>query len=385
MTCMSYNDKSEEELLAEGFTAKMARFYTDLMSKERESGIWSPDFLDWSHSNGFLAESASAYSLSEENISEYLSDYDYYKIWPLNSWERVWINDKLTLRYLLAGTDMDCYMPHYYFYCDSERGLIPLIDNGVDGETPSAFLDVLRKQGDLACKPCNGSGSEGFFRLSYGDGEYSINGRPAGEEEIADFAARHVNYIFTEYLLPDESLAKISPLIHTLRLVVANDPSQGPQLVGGYLRFANTTTGAANHTGNLTFRTEFDYDTEIDLETGRFRAGKAIYSDLVEDMPLHPDNGRLAEGKVRDWDKVLDFALGFARKYGPLDYLGFDLCMTRGGVKLMEINSHPGIKHMQIRRPLLRDGFTKDYFERKMEQIGELDEAAVERRRRLWR
>lgn len=106
-------DFTVEQMMKDGFTIKMANFYHELMKKERNSGLWSDEFIDWAHNNGFLAESAVAYNLTEENKDDYLSDYDYLKIWPLNSWERIWINDKLTLKYMLFGTQLDKYMPEY--------------------------------------------------------------------------------------------------------------------------------------------------------------------------------------------------------------------------------------------------------------------------------
>ena len=59
---------------------------------------------------------------------------------------------------------------------------------------------VLRARGDIACKPCNGSLSKGFFRLSFADGAFKINGEPASPEDIERFPAGHPNYVFTEYL-----------------------------------------------------------------------------------------------------------------------------------------------------------------------------------------
>lgn len=68
------------------------------------------------------------YGLTEENFTEYLSDYDYYRIWPLNSWTRIWVNDKMTLKYMLANTDLGDVMPKYYYYM-SQDGLRALVDN----------------------------------------------------------------------------------------------------------------------------------------------------------------------------------------------------------------------------------------------------------------
>lgn len=53
-------DFTVEQMMKDGFTIKMANFYHELMKKERNSGLWSDEFIDWAHNNGFLAESAVA-------------------------------------------------------------------------------------------------------------------------------------------------------------------------------------------------------------------------------------------------------------------------------------------------------------------------------------
>ena len=72
-----YRDKTVDELMDDGFTVKMAHYYSDCMRRERESGIWDKRYIDWAHSRGFFAESAAAYKLADSNKGEYLSDYDY--------------------------------------------------------------------------------------------------------------------------------------------------------------------------------------------------------------------------------------------------------------------------------------------------------------------
>ena len=109
-------DWTIDGMLRAGFSKKMADYLHGLWKQEKESGLWAEEDLEWAHARGFLAESAVAYNLKEaEHIEDYLSDYEYYRIWPLNSWERIWINDKLTLKYMLAGTKYDRYMPKYFY------------------------------------------------------------------------------------------------------------------------------------------------------------------------------------------------------------------------------------------------------------------------------
>lgn len=159
------------DLLKEGFSRKFASYYLNSAQKEYDHPAYSAEFVKWAHSNGFLAESAAAYGLTEDNMDQYLSDYDYYKIWPLNNWTRIWINDKLTLKYMLANTQFSDIMPEYYYY-STPNGLKKLLDAPNQETAPSIdeFKRVLASVGEFACKPCNGSASYGFFRMSYRGG-----------------------------------------------------------------------------------------------------------------------------------------------------------------------------------------------------------------------
>lgn len=201
-------DWTIDGMLRAGFSKKMADYLHGLWKQEKESGLWAEEDLEWAHARGFLAESAVAYNLKEaEHIEDYLSDYEYYRIWPLNSWERIWINDKLTLKYMLAGTKYDRYMPKYFYYKTEDR-LMPLMDCPEDCRHSSADAVALlvEREKKVACKPCNGALSVGFFELSYENETFYINGEACGKEELRSFVEKHPNYIYTEYFVPSTQL-----------------------------------------------------------------------------------------------------------------------------------------------------------------------------------
>ena len=87
---------------------------------------------------------------------------------------RIWVNDKLTLKYILSGTKFGEVMPKYYYYMSS-RGLRSLMDNDDDKQTIKTFIEKLKQVGCFACKPCNGTESVGFFKLSYNNNSFYIN------------------------------------------------------------------------------------------------------------------------------------------------------------------------------------------------------------------
>lgn len=375
-----------DSLLADGFTRRRAQEYLDILSWEAKSGLFDPGYLEWSHAQGFCAESACAYGLTEKNVGSYLSDYDYWRLWPLNGWQRIWINDKLTLNALVEGSDLARYVPAYFYYSKPEGGLLPLAGSGYAPGT-EGLLDCLRSEGSFACKPCNGSTSAGFHHLECRAGAFIVDGKEVTSAGIEEFVAGHPNYVFTEFIRPEESLAKINPLIHTLRALVINPTGTSPTPTIAYLRFGmgdgSTGTGA-----NYVAPTTADicsYNVEIDLATGRYGNGRLVYANRVEDAPCHPVSGVPAEGTIPQWDEALEMMRRLSLKVGACEYLGFDACITDKGPMIMEINSHTGVKYLQLFHPIWEDETLAAYYREKLDAIDGLDEGARLRRNAIVR
>ena len=363
---------SELDILQQhGFTKRMARAWIAAKEEERASGLYSDAYLDEVHAAGFLAGCARSYDADRLRDDVYLSDYDHFRLWPLNPWQRIWINDKLTLYYILEGTKFGKYLPEYFFYSTPEGTL-----QYVNEKFRSATLgDVLREYGNVACKPCNGTGSEGFFHLSWRSGAYFINGNEASEDEINAFAGQHPNYVFTEFLIPEKAMGAIDPRIHTLRTLVINPDGKNPFIAGTYLRFGMEEvaqkTGAANYT-YLKAEDDRDYVSYIDPATGAYGNGKLVYATHIEDCPAHPDSGITVSGTIACWDEVASLSLGIANHLPLLRFMGFDIGITDQGPKIMEINSHPGVHYVQLFTPLMDDGRFRMFVEQQNRAIEDM-------------
>lgn len=371
-------------LRQDGFTERMARSWLSSLEDERASGLYDPERLAEIHASGYLAGCACSYDQAKLDSGEYLRDYDHFRLWPLNSWQRIWINDKLTLFYMLNGTSFGKYLPEYFFYSTSEGNL-----SAVPPQNPRESLsDVLRARGDVACKPCNGTGSEGFFRLSFRDGIYLINGGEVREEDIERFPSEHPNYVFTEFLLPESSMARIDPLIHTLRVLVVNHHGTDPVPVGTYLRFGMKEvaekTGSANYT-YLRTAEDRDFVCHVDMASGVYGSSKLVYATRIEDAPVHPDSNLEASGLISCWDEVVGLSQGIAEYMPLLSLLGFDVGITESGPKIMEINSHPGVHYVQLFDPLMANPRFRSFIEEHDASLRAMDEQARERHWRIVR
>lgn len=360
----------------------MLKWYNETIEKEDRSQCFEEAYREWAHSKGFYAESACSYNLTQETIDNYLSDYNYLKVWPLNGWTRIWVNDKLTLKYMLANTAFDKLMPEYYYY-STPKGLRSLVDNPYKEATDENFLRLLSETSCFACKPCNGTTAIGFVKLSFDDGGYFINHQPVSKGEILSFVQTHPNYVFTEYIKPSPEFSRYSPLIHTLRIVTLNENGTS-RIVGGYLRLPCSCNGEANYT-LLNDTQVFNVFVNVDLETGEYGNAKKIFINRVVPCMTHPDTGVEIKGRINNYKELKQTVLSIADRFNTLEWLGFDIGVTDKGFKCMEINTHPGIKYMQTFKPLLSDSFVKDYFSRKLNEIENMPETEQVKRYRILR
>lgn len=374
-----------EALCEKGFTARMARQYLAALEREDQSDLFDPTYRTWAHEHGFFAESACTYGLNDSNVGRYLSDYEFHRLWPLNGWQRIWINDKLTLNAIVQGSDLERYVPSYFYYSEPHR-LLPLCGSsyapGFEG-----FLATLRTQGEFACKPCNGAKALGFHRLAYENGAYTIDGASATEQELCDFVKAHPNYVFTEYLHPSKQFEEIDPLIHTLRILVLNPSGVDPYPVASYLRFGIHHADDKNFS-NYTPPREAgtcSYNAQVDLETGAYGNGKLAYANRVVQAPEHPITGIRVEGTIPQWSEVLDVLRKFSLKVGACEYLGFDIGMTESGPMVMEINSHTGVKYLQLFQPAFDNDVLARYYQTKMAAIDALTGEDLLARNRIAR
>ncbi|OUN86241.1 sugar-transfer associated ATP-grasp domain-containing protein [[Collinsella] massiliensis] len=364
-----------EELIANGFTRRMAEEWLAQVEKERCDGSFDRDEIEFAHANGFLAESVKVWDVTEENKQLYLSDYEYARLWPLNSWQRIWINDKLTLKLILAEGSFSKAMPDYYFY--SQKGaLVPLMNC----PNVTSLASALESLGEMACKPCNGSLAQGFYKLAHSTDGFTINGRPVDVGDIERFPSAHPNYIFTEFIRPSDQFCRISPLIHTLRVVVCAPIGRDPFIAASYIRFACGSDQAANYAisgGAGEFSGLF---ADVDVQAGMFGNGKLVSKIETIDVDTHPESGASLTGSIDEWSDVLNLVFSVSERLRPLEWLGFDIGLTSDGPKIMEINSHPGLHYVQVFAPLLADSRVADYFAEKADALLRMDSAQQQSR-----
>lgn len=314
------------------------------------------------HRKGFLVSDWKIMRLTNSNYKDYLSSKQYSKVHPINGYYTKLIDDKITIKYILSGTELDRYTPRYYYLIDETSHIFSMMDapDKKDNYNAKDILSLLKEHSALAIKLVTGSIGRGFYKGEYQDDKITVNGKEMTEEEFCQFIAGLKNYIVSEYLRPHEELATFWPTTaNTIRYLLCRIDGNY-YILKSFIRFGSKKTGEVenfNTGGVLCY---------ID-ENGNFNGGYIIDSSKKKlssiSVERHPDTGRELKGTIPMWHEVQKAAVGIAKYLPETKYLGFDFVITdKNEVKLLEINSLTSLDAIQMDCSILQTEVGKRFF-----------------------
>jgi len=298
---------------------------------------------------GFLSHTAKDYGITDENYRSFISDFEYYKLYPINKKFGHLIDDKITLRLVLAPFAE--YLPRYYFHIVKPGLINSLMDmDAVPEPDVRTIIDLLKCEGDLAVKMVSGEKGAGFYRITHREGNFFVNGRDISENEMEIFLSRLENYLVVEYLSAHPDISRIyggSP--NTLRVMMINEEGRRPYVANGLMRVGRNATGAieaitANGGGIFAI---------VDIQSGRYHSAKRLENYHAVDCIFHPDTNEKVEGMLPRWDQIEAKLIEICEYLPQLVYMGFDVVITEDDFKILEINSMQGVNFYQYYYPLL--------------------------------
>lgn len=333
----------------------------------------------WAACHGFFPDKINLYGLSKKNYKDYLSDYDRLWLHPMNNHFAFWINDKITLKYMLQksfiieGKEYNV-MPEYYLYIENDGHYSYLMDSPANIEhNENYLLNLLKLKKELAIKLTNGEKGIGFYKVEYKDDEIFVNGKIL-DPNFAEFEKNLKGYVITEYCHQHKDLNEIwNKSECTLRVVCVR--SQNGRYNGGkvdviisYARFGAVITGGASNLSQGGLGVAFDF------ETGEFKGLFHRYIDFCPDgktiFEMHPDTNVSPIGKkLPNWSIVKNAIFAMCNHFSSLEMLGFDIIITNEGLKVCEINSLPAMDMEQVLcEPLMKNNASAAYFRLKAKQ-----------------
>ena len=373
-------EKQVSILVSKGLTQKIALTFVQFLEEDWNlcNSISFEDKVKVM-SRGFFPSRLKLYGLDEVNYVEYLSDLDYYRLHPLNNHFAIWINDKVTLKYMipsvfhtLEGRHLSV-MPEYYLYIENDGKYSYMMDSPKYIAHDEDYLfHLLQEKKILALKPSRGQGGYGFVKLEYAGGDVYINGVKKNKQEFNQFRDTLFGYIVTEYATQHKDLdAVCKDSVCTLRVIAVKNQSNKyahgeTDIIASYARFGTSKSHGASNLSSGGVGIPYDFNT------GRF--GKYFYRYLKysegEDFKFdrHPDSKISLEGKILPhWEFVRDIVYSVCYYLSSLEYFGFDLMITDGGVKICEINTLPAQDDAQVMcGPFWKNSAARTYFELKL-------------------
>ena len=367
--------------------------YDVLLEKVRELGMdykWSRMFVKklrddeaafpvdeqtkkWALERGFYPGRVALYGLNEDNYRDYVPDFNYFMLHPMNNHFLKWL-DKTTLKYVLNSNGCESTMPEYYVYVENDGSFTYLMDCPEHIEKNADFLlNLLKYKGILAMKPNSGtSGGLGFIKLELRDGQILENNKVVDMDRVLEIRDSMRNYIITEYCRQHHELAAVWPDSEcTLRVIMCKNaktdlyaPATWSCAVS-YARFGTSVNGGASNLSSGGVGVGFDF------ETGKYHDFCIRYKRYCPDgkwmLEKHPDTKvEWKTSGLPNWSYVRKMIDALCQHVSSLDYLGLDIIITEDGMKLCEINSHPAMDYEQIMcGPTLAKEKVRAFFEHK--------------------
>ncbi len=307
----------------------------------------------WSYKRGFLVSSTRAFGLTPQNYHDYISDVDFYRMYPIDKRFKHWIDDKLTMKYVLSPYPQ--YLPKYF--CTIQKGgvIAPLID-GKNIYSLDDLLSFIQREKQVALKLASSTHGVGFYKLSY-DNQFEIDNQAVTEEQLVAFLRTLDEYLVTEYIVAHEAIRKVScGALNTVRIMVINEDLKLPKLANAIMKFSTKASGLVDNVINGSLF------AKVNVLTGEYSDAKYIVDNVYFNCIYHPDTNVEIKGVLPNWREMSDKLIEISQHLSPLTYMGYDIAITDNGFKIIEINSHQGLMMFQCYGPLLRENIAANFF-----------------------
>lgn len=320
-----------------GFSNYYVSFWRKEMKESYKNSPIPKKKKKWAYKRGFLPHRLIHYSLTEENYKKIVSDRDYFYLYPLNNNYKMWIDDKLTMKYILRPFDR--FLPKYYFHIMKERDVMRLMDCPKELDaTVEGIINLLDDKGVLAAKTSAGTYGIGFYKLESKNHHYYVNGNEYTKENFKEFLKSLDDYIITEFVEMHKDIKKLNPSsVNTIRVTVINEHGNDPIIPFAFMRVGSKASGVVDNVA------QGGMVCKVDVETGRFYNGEGLKNNLYFAVETHPDTGEKMEGFIPHWELVKTELKKMCEYYPQLKWLGYDVAITEDGFCILEINSHQGL------------------------------------------
>lgn len=320
--------------------------------------------------HGFTSRAPMLYDFRKNGTDAYLSDFDrFIKSPEINADWSVFLDNKLAFHHLLNEHE-DHRVPIYGVLRD---GRVHAIDEPADPSLcPGRWIRrLLDEKGRLVVKPVTGGGGKNVRLCRVTDEGYQVNGAERTGDELVSLMDGLEDYIVCEFIEQASYARELySATSNTIRVLTMIHPETDEPFIAQAIQRMG-----AKGTGPVDNFSDGGLSASIDTATGRLGTAAqyphpdratGIRIDDLEWHATHPDSGaEIQEVEIPAWNDVRDRLLEIADDVSYVPYVGWDVIVTDdGSFKVIEANSHTGVKALQVHGPLLADERVRDFYER---------------------
>lgn len=307
----------------------------------------------WCLIHGYSSAKYELYNFKDNNYKPYLSDFKRRKTAKINDPYSLIINDKEIFSKIFSDNNLTAKIygriKEGEFYIENTKCSF------------SKVVSLIKTKRELIIKKVSGGGGKGIYRVTYNNDSLYLDDSPISHQQLKETFDNLANHLITEHLIQEDYSHEIYPgTINSIRIITMMDPvTNQPFIPIAVHKFGSEKTKPVDNVwkGGMT--------ALIDLETGRL--GKPAYhhenNNRIEWKTTHPDTNKRIEGTIiPDWQQVMNNVLEVARSEDNLKYVGWDIVVTKNGIKIIEGNNYSDVNILQIHQPLLKDERVRRFY-----------------------
>ena len=205
------------------------------------------------------------------------------------------------------------------------------------------FQTVIERAPDeFVLKPVSACGGRGFRKLRKSQGVLLEGGDPIQLDDLWQSLQPDMN----RGILVEETAHNIEPIrrmnsssLNTFRVITFKFPDAGWVPICSYLKVGRKNSAVDNrHDGGLLVRIDSDGTT-----------GMAVDPKTRLNHSHHPETGTALAGiHIDGFQDVIDLAVKASAPFSQMGVLGWDIALTPGGPKIIEVNASPAVDFLQV-------------------------------------
>ena len=299
-------------------------------------------------SGGYLADQYSLYDFDNNNMKDYISEFEWYKSRSINEPFNAMFDNKI-----ICNEVLERYIRVPKIYVAKNQGRLIKYTN-ID--TYDGIIQLLREKKKLYIKPISAGKGKGVYLLTYANSNFYVDDKQHTETHLTNFLKRDSNWLITEAMEQNDYLNSIyDKTANTIRFITWKSPKTNEFEVAFAVQRIGTKATIPVDNGS-----RGGLVANIDLKTGILSEARNLHS--LNSWTHHPDSKEPIKGKqVPNWEEIKKEMLELANHFPFMNFMAWDILLIDQGICIIEANTSSGVNIIQLWGPQ-RNGPLGDFY-----------------------